>query len=112
MTPDESERILSSDDSLQPASGFVISVMQAVRQQADQPPSPAFPWLRLAMGLVGCLVVAVSGTILLLRAEPSLDALSVPLALLKGTEPELGCVTAALLLSFALVSFRRLRSTE
>jgi hypothetical protein len=111
MTPDDIDQILSSDDLLEPASGFVMSVMEAVHQQASEPPSRAFPWFRFAMGLIGCLVAAATGTILLLRVGPALGALSAPLAFLTSLEPELGCVTAALLLSFALVSLRKLRST-
>jgi hypothetical protein len=111
MTPDDIDRILSSDDLLEPASGFVMSVMEAVHQQAQLPPAPAFPWLRFATGLIGCLVVAASGTFLLLRAAPALEALSAPFAFLTGREPELGCVIVSVLLSFALVSLRKLKST-
>jgi hypothetical protein len=111
MTPDDIDRILSTDELLDPSSGFALSVMEAVHQQMDLPPSPAFPWLRFAVGLIACVVVAASGTVLLLRVAPALDTLSVPLDFLRGAEPELGCVTAALLLSFALVALRKLRST-
>ena len=111
MTPEDIDQILSSDDLLEPASGFVMSVMEAVHQQASEPPSRAFPWFRFAMGLIGCLVAAASGTILLLAVGPALTALSAPLAFLTRLEPEFGCVIAALLLTFAFVSVRKLRST-
>ena len=109
MTPEDIDQILSSNDLLEPASGFVMSVMEAVHQQASEPPSRGFPWFRFAMGLIGCLVAAASGTILLLTVGPA-RALSAPLAFLTRLEPEFGCVTAALLLTFALVSLRKLKS--
>jgi hypothetical protein len=111
MTPDDIDQILSSNDLLEPASGFVMSVMERVHQQADQPPSPAFPWVRFSIGLIACLVLAATGSMLLLKLKPILTILSAPLAFLGGVAPELGYAVAVVLISVGLVSHRKLRST-
>jgi hypothetical protein len=110
MTPEDIDRILSSEDMLEPASGFVSSVMDRVRSQADEPPPQRFPWLRFAFGLISCLVVAASGTLLAPRLEHFLIALCAPLASLSGIEPELGYAVAAAIFSFGFISYQRLRS--
>ncbi|MBV8896605.1 MAG: hypothetical protein JO051_08845 [Acidobacteriaceae bacterium] len=46
MTPDDIDRILSSEAEVIPASGFTESVMDAVRREADCPQPIPFPWKR------------------------------------------------------------------
>ena len=61
---DELDRIISREDEIVPSSGFVASVMDAVRQEAAAsqpipfPPIP-FPWLRALPGFfaMGALLV-------------------------------------------------------
>ena len=108
MTPDDLERILSSEDLLEPSAGFAMKVMESVRGQAAEPPPLPFPWFRFAVGLAGCSVMAGAGTVLLQRFETTLVAMAAPLAPLVGVAPELGYATAALLLSLGLVFLPRL----
>jgi hypothetical protein len=110
MTPEDIDRILSSDDMLEPASGFVSNVMDRVVHHADEPPPQRFPWLRFAFGIISCLIVAASGTILAPRLEQSLIGLFAPLASLSRIEPELAYAAAAAIFSFGFISYRRLRS--
>jgi hypothetical protein len=51
MSPDNLDRILSTDEDIVPASQFVASVMDLVRQEASAPPPIPFPWLRLVSGM-------------------------------------------------------------
>jgi len=52
----EIDPILSGKDEILPSSGFVASVMEAVRREAAAPPPIPFPWKRALPGLA--LVVA------------------------------------------------------
>jgi hypothetical protein len=102
MTPDDLDRILSSEDSLEPSSGFAMNVMDSVRRQAAEPPRPRFPWFRFAAGLAACIALAASGTVLLVRSEPVLAAMAAPLAPLAAHAPELGYAAAAVLAGLGL----------
>jgi hypothetical protein len=53
------DRILDSEEIL-PSSGFIGSVMDAVRQEATTPPPIPFPWKRALPGLVVAVLVLVS----------------------------------------------------
>ena len=108
MTPDELDRILSSEDALEPSSDFTVDVMARVRQQAAEPSPLSFPWFRAATGLAASCVMAGAGAVLLLRSGPALAATVAPLAQLDAITPELGYATAALLVSLALGSLPRL----
>jgi len=56
----EMNRILSGEDEILPSSGFVVSVMDAVRREAAAPPPIPFPWKRALPGLVlGGLMLAL-----------------------------------------------------
>jgi hypothetical protein len=112
MIPEDIDRILSSDDMLEPASGFVDKVMDRVRHQADEPTPQRFPWLRFAFGLISCLIVAASGTELAPRLQHSLIGLCAPLTSLSGIEPELGYAVAAAIVSFGFILYRKLRTTS
>ncbi len=45
---DDLDRILLSEESLAPSSGFASAVMDSVREAAMEPPPLAFPWTRFA----------------------------------------------------------------
>ncbi|HVN77843.1 MAG TPA: hypothetical protein VMW38_02495 [Terriglobia bacterium] len=52
MRWDDIDRILSEQEEILPSSGFVNSVMDAVRQEAATPPPIPFPWKRALPGLI------------------------------------------------------------
>ena len=85
---------LVSDSEIQPSSGFVGSVMDAVREAAVEPAPLPFPWQRFAVGLTVCVaIIAITIAVMLrtplpLATSPAVDAL----------------VTAAALTSVGLVS--------
>jgi hypothetical protein len=108
MTPDDLDRILSSEDLIEPSSSFAMNVMDSVRRQAAEPPPLRFPWFRFALGLAACSVMAGAGTVLLLQFETTFAAIASPLAPLTGVAPELGYATAALLVSLGCVFLPRL----
>jgi hypothetical protein len=105
MTPDDMDRILSSEEPLEPSSGFAMSVMDAVRRQAEEPPPLPFPWTRFAAGMGACGVMAWTGTLVLPRFAASLSA---PLATLGAILPQLGYSAAAVILSLGLAALPRL----
>jgi hypothetical protein len=51
MKHDDLDRILSKEQGLVPSSGFVTSVMDAVRRETSAPPPIPFPWKRALPGL-------------------------------------------------------------
>ncbi len=61
MSSEEIDRILSRKGAIVPSSGFVDSVMHAVRSEASTPGPIPFPWRRAWPGLLvaGLAVVAV-----------------------------------------------------
>jgi hypothetical protein len=52
---DDIDRVLASEDSIVPSSGFAASVMEAVRRDAEAPPPIPFPWKRALPGLIYCM---------------------------------------------------------
>lgn len=55
MKDEPIDRILSSEETLFPSSGFAAAVMQRVREEAATPAPLPFPWKRAAFGsLVAC----------------------------------------------------------
>ncbi len=108
MTPDDLDRILSSEDVLEPSSDFAADVMAAVRRQAAEPSPLRFPWFRFVAGLAASGTMAGAGTVLLLRSAPVLTAMTAPLAALGAFTPELGYAAAAALVSVGLASIPRL----
>jgi hypothetical protein len=62
MTDDDIESMLAHDDDILPSSGFEVSVMEAVRQDAASPPPLAFPWGR-ALPCMFSLLAALGVTI-------------------------------------------------
>src|SRR5688572_29916067 len=59
MREDELDRVLSRKTEIVPSSGFVGTVMDAVRNEASTPPPLPFPWKRALPGLVACLGLLV-----------------------------------------------------
>jgi hypothetical protein len=104
---DEVDHILSSDDGLEPSSGFAHAVMNAVRREAAEPPPLPFPWRWFIVGVAACLSAAASGAALWSRAEPALLALAAPLAPLASVAPELGYAAMALIASAGLARLPR-----
>lgn len=79
---DELDRVFSRADEIVPSSGFAMSVMDAVRREAEaSEPTPlppiAFPWLRAlpifaALSAVGVMLVA--GLVEILRAPAATES--------------------------------------
>jgi hypothetical protein len=71
MKDPEIDRILSRRDEIQPSSGFVSSVMDAVRREAAAPPPIPFPWKRalpcLALAILTLVVVLGAGVATIMR---------------------------------------------
>jgi hypothetical protein len=62
MIPDELDRILASEETLLPSSGFLASVMEQIQETATPPPLLPFPWPRFVLGLaVVSALAALSG---------------------------------------------------
>jgi hypothetical protein len=51
MTPDDLDRILSSEDLVETSPDFTMDVMARVRMQAAEPSPLSFPWFRVVTGL-------------------------------------------------------------
>jgi hypothetical protein len=59
MTPEDLDRILSTDEPIVPSSGFAATVMERAREAASAPPPFPFPWRRYCLGLL--VLIAMSG---------------------------------------------------
>jgi hypothetical protein len=59
MKQEDIDRILSGKQEIVPSSGFLDSVMDAVRREAVAPPPIAFPWRRAAPGLAVAFLAIV-----------------------------------------------------
>lgn len=70
MRDDDLDRILSTEPEIVPSSGFVVSVMDAVRRETAPPPIP-FPWKRALPGFAaaGFALVALFAVTILLFAR-------------------------------------------
>ena len=60
MNHDDIDRMLSSEDGILPSSGFVASVLAAVRREAATPPPIPFPWTR-AWPVAAAAAIALGG---------------------------------------------------
>jgi len=117
MIEDPVDRILSREDDILPSSGFVLSVMEAVRQEAATPPPIPFPWTRALPGLMALGVALIALVSLIVRqvrvpnavtpASPIVaDASAMLLAAMKSPITlGLGWVALALLLSLPALLF-------
>jgi hypothetical protein len=109
MTGDPVDRILSREDDILPSSGFVMSVMDAVRQEAATPPPIAFPWLRALPGMIALGVALGALVVLIVRQaggvapEPAVAMVS---WMANGVKPDLarGLGWGVLALGLSLVS--------
>lgn len=63
---DDLDRILGSEERLEPSSGLADSIMEAVREEAHAPAPLAFPWLRLVPGIAVSVALLVAGTVMVL----------------------------------------------
>jgi len=111
MKDEELDRILSSEDDLIPSSGFVSSVMEAVRQESVTPPPISFPWKHAMPGLAG-LAVTLGWIVRGGMMQPGQPAVGqVPLPALfttileTATRFDAGWVLLTLLLTWVLVKF-------
>jgi len=64
---DDLDRILASEETIEPSSGFAASVMDGVRREAAIPAPIPFPWRRLVPGLAACLLLTAGGILLVAR---------------------------------------------
>jgi hypothetical protein len=75
MKQDDFDRFLSKDQEIIPSTGFVVSVMDAVRRETDVPPPIPFPWKRALPGLSAAAFAFVSvfvvGITLFIRETPT-----------------------------------------
>jgi hypothetical protein len=107
---DELDRILSTDEMLEPSSGFALSAMRAVREAAAEPPPFPFPWGRFVTGFVVCSTLIVAGAALALRAGESLATLPAPAPQLALVGPELGYAAVTVLGSVCTLLASRARA--
>jgi hypothetical protein len=74
----EIEVILAGEEELLPSSGFVASVMDQVRQEAELPAPIPFPWKRAAAGILLATGVLGWGAVELVRLGlPALSSLAI-----------------------------------
>lgn len=110
MPDDEMERILSTEEAIQPSPMFAAKVMGALRREAAVPAPIAFPWKWAAPGLAaGVAAIALS-----LMELPSQDSAASQVATIwldAARHLGLGWVGLALAITFAaMVVTRRLSS--
>ncbi len=115
---DELDRMLSTQDEIVPSSGFVMSVMDAVRNEAaasEPTPFPpiAFPWLRalpMFIALAAVLAMLIAGFVELARTPIAVtQGPLLPAAVVQAlVQVNAGWIAFALLLAFlsALFSIR------
>lgn len=112
---DELDRMLSTRDEIVPSSGFVSSVMDAVRREAaTSEPTPfpplAFPWLRampVFIALVAVVAMLIAGIVEMFRM-PATTAhdLSLPPAVQHVlAQANVGWIAIALLIAFISTFF-------
>lgn len=99
---DEIDRVIAREDEIVPSSGFTLSVMDAVRAEAEVPRAIEFPWLRAlpviaALGVVIAMLIA--GMVELVRFGMTTPMSAASWVLLPS--PETWIVTALLLTAVA-----------
>jgi len=99
---------LASEPELQPSSGFVASVMDAVREAATEPPPLPFPWRRFVAGIVLCLV-ACGATMYALQQPEFYSVVDLPA--LTSAAPGVLYAAASLLLAIVVMRLTRSRSS-
>jgi hypothetical protein len=78
MRDDELDYLLSKDQEMIPSSGFVTSVMDAVRREATTPPPIPFPWKYALPGIVAYGVVLVAIVVTVYTQPSRVTATSAP----------------------------------
>jgi hypothetical protein len=101
---DDIDRVLSSDDSIVPSSGFAASVMEAVRRDAETPPPIPFPWKRALPGLIFCFGALAALFIMGLSQPGRGTEMSVTLTQIVNLANNAGVGWIALALVVSLVS--------
>lgn len=123
MRQDDLDRILSKDQEIIPSPGFVNSVMDSVRREAQTPGPIPFPWKRALPGLasvvlsLGLLLIA-GGALFTRGIAPQPQPLVLPVAYDRILEAarsiRAGWIVLALLLSLVSaklsIRFTTLRS--
>ncbi len=109
MTHDELHRILSHNDDIVPSSGFVASVMDAVRQDASAPAPIPFPWRRALPGIIAAGVAAIVAIVFFVSQLTRPTQLSTIAIQPVSSEVFhiIGALTAARLLTLASTRFAR-----
>jgi hypothetical protein len=107
---DDLDQILSSDEGIEPSSGFAAYAMRAVREAAAEPPPLPFPWGRFMAGFVTCSTLTAVGAAVVLRAGVSLATLPAPAPQLALVGPQLGYATVTILVSVCTLLASRARA--
>jgi hypothetical protein len=105
MNSEDLDRILASEEPLEPSSGFAASVMTRVREAAAEPPPLPFPWLRFVLGaLVLAALAGFSGWMIATSpaARTSLSALAAMLSNQRVSAP-VATTVASLVGTYLLV---------
>jgi hypothetical protein len=111
MRQDDIERMLASEDPIEPTAGFTAGVMEAVRREAETPVPIAFPWRRAVPGMVLAVVgTCVLGVLAVTTQAPAAAAPTGPVAalevpphlLLAGAALVVACLVAYLVVRFSL----------
>jgi hypothetical protein len=113
MRHDDLDRILSTELEIIPSSGFVTSVMDAVRHDAAAPPPIPFPWKRALPGLCAAgfalVSVFIAGSAFFIRGtvtQPLPAKLLSALALILEVWKIVGASWIALALALSFVSVK------
>jgi len=105
MEHDDLDRALSRGEDIVPSSGFVATVMGAVRSEAAAPPQIPFPWKRALAGLAACTLALVSFLIAALMQTGGQAGSSVLAAALESARAAgAGWIALALLVSLVSVT--------
>ena len=96
---DALDRILL-EEALIPSSGFAVSVMEAIEEQASQPASIPFPWKLAMPGLAALLIVIVIAIRLLAAGLHSQATLNLDSALVRTVGQQVGPILLALAVAF------------
>jgi hypothetical protein len=106
MPDDEIERILSTEQEMEPSPMFAAKVMGAVRREAATPPPIAFPWKWAVPGLAA-LVVAIALGVMELPSRDSAASQVATTWMDAARHLGLGWVGLALTLTFVVMAVTR-----